>query len=257
MIKRLIKINNNLYRGSAPSPKDVIALYKHFGIRKIVSLDGAAGHTIDKICKMLGIEHIIIPIDEIKPEPLIKLFSYDLYDLLMSGGPTFVHCMEGKDRTGMVIAMFKCKYMDVPCKDAINEAEKIGFGIGVRPTVIRAYKAIICAYCNDKECCTHKEDINDIDIADNARHHGDFMDGVIDAATMQSFAPFMDTGRQYPYYSQIYNYWYDQYPTRNNRDLKPEFDLEEKEDQVPMVGVFDSPARSVGPVDNGGGFVSI
>jgi hypothetical protein len=98
VIRRFIKITNNLYRGSAPTVQDVKDLHNKFGIRKIVSLDAMAGHKINRICKLLGIEHIIIPIDMVHLEPIAKLLSYNLYDLLIEGGPTFVHCIEGKDR---------------------------------------------------------------------------------------------------------------------------------------------------------------
>jgi protein tyrosine/serine phosphatase len=45
-----------------------------------------------------------------------------IYKLLIDDGPTFVHCVEGKDRTGMLIAMFKCKYMGYSYKQALKDA---------------------------------------------------------------------------------------------------------------------------------------
>lgn len=249
MIKRFHKVVDGLYRGSAPSTKDVINLYKYCGIRKIISLDAAAGEHINKVCRLLGIKHITIPINALQLEPLIKLLSEDLYDLLIKDGPTYVHCIEGKDRTGMVIAMFKCKYLHISANEAIKEAEGLGFGIGVPENILKVYKEII------RQSCKNKEDVNDADIVDNARHHGDFMDGVLDSATMQSWAPYMSAVKEYPY-TPDYNYWDDQYPTRNNHDLKFENTNKEKEDQVPSVGLYDAPAMGFGPVDKGGGFMN-
>src|ERR1700693_2324264 len=125
MLHRFIKVSDDLYRGSAPSPADVIALYKNYGIRKIVSLDIDSGNKIKKVCKMLEIEHILIPLHPTKVsiKPLIHLLKQNLYDLLIKGGPTYVHCFQGKDRTGLVIAMYKCQYMDMTCQDAIKEAK--------------------------------------------------------------------------------------------------------------------------------------
>lgn len=255
MIKRFIKVTNQLYRGSAPSVHDVKELHDKFGIKKIVSLDASAGHRINRICKLLGIHHIIIPIDMVHLEPIAKLLSYNLYDLLIEGGPTFVHCIEGKDRTGMVIAMFKCQYMDWNCHDAINEAKKLGFGIGLDPKVIKFYEKIVCMSCSDKHDHANLRHIDEsnADIAGNSR---DEARTYIDEANVKSFAPYLDPDGQY-----TYPYDYNQFPTRDNVESS-KTPLEDKSmsdgTSVPQVGIYDNDAgiKGIGPVDNGGGFVN-
>jgi protein-tyrosine phosphatase len=255
MIKRFIKVNDKLYRGGAPSVSDVVNLHKHFGIKKIVSLDGLVGNKIDRITKLLGINHIIIPLDANKIEPLAQLTSYNLYDLLMKGGPTYVHCLEGKDRTGMVIAMFKCKFMNVSCQDAIQEAKSIGFGFGLHPQIKHFYEKIIRLYC---ECDKNVADDNNADIVDHTREsNSDWRGSVLDEADMKSFAPFFDTSRQYPYNS-TYDYKYDQYPTRDNFDLEKVKEDKGRGTDVPLVGLYDNDSgmKGIGPVDMGGGWVN-
>jgi Tyrosine phosphatase family len=251
MIKRFIKVNDNLYRGSAPSVKDVVELHQNFNINKIISLDETAGKHINRIAKLLNIEHIIIPLDSDKIEPVIKLLSYNLYDLLMKNGPTYVHCIEGKDRTGTLIAMFKCKFMHFSCKKAIDEAELIGFGAGLHSKVKKFYEKIIRLYC---EC---GEDENNADIVDHTREtYTDWRGSILDAANMSSFAPYLDVSRQYPY-NPTYDYSYDQYPTRNNYDLEKVKENEGRGMDVPQVGLYDNDEfKSVGPVDLGNGFVN-
>lgn len=249
MVRRFVKINDNLYRGSQPSVKDVVNLHKIFNIKKIVSLDESAGERINRICKLLNIEHIVIPINRTKIEPLVKLLSYDLYNLLMENGPTFVHCIEGKDRTGMVIAMFKCKYMDWSFKEAIEEARSLGFGIGLDPSVTKTYEKVICMFCKKND--HSNKDNNNANIIENMRD-----DQIDREVNMPSFAPFMDSSRQYPH-NHVYDYKYDVYPTRENRDMKidPE---NKKNNSIPLVGLYDNDAgiKGVGPVENGGGFVN-
>lgn len=255
MIKRFIKVTNGLYRGGAPTVQDIKDLYDKFGVRKIVSLDAIVGHKIDRICKLLGIEHIIIPIDMIHLEPIAKLLSYNLYDLLIEDGPTFVHCIEGKDRTGMVVAMFKCQYMDWSCNKAIDEAESLGFGIGLDPRVVRFYEKLICMSCADKHNHANLRHIdeNSADITGNSR---DEALTYIDDASVKSFAPYLDPERQF-----TYPYDYNQFPTRDN--IEPsKTPLEDKSmsdgTSVPQVGIYDNDAgvRGIGPVENGGGFVN-
>lgn len=200
MIKRFLKVNDNLYRGGAPSVQDVIDL-KKMGINKIVSLDEMSGKKIDRICKLLGIEHVIVPLDVSKPRSILSLLGFDLYNLLIDNGPTFVHCHEGKDRTGMVVAMFKCKYEGWSFEKATREAIKIGFGLGLPPKTIHMYLQLI------KDYCQPKDDENSADIVENSRPASKWDGTVIDNADISSFAPYLDFGTQYPYNSE-----YDQVP---------------------------------------------
>ena len=84
MIHRLRKVTKDLYRGSAPSPKDVQWLKEELGIKKIVSLDKMASDKINRACKLLGIEHVSLPIemDNFK-QSLLKFLSHDLKKLFL------------------------------------------------------------------------------------------------------------------------------------------------------------------------------
>lgn len=213
MIRRFIKVNDQLYRGSAPTPEDVVNLHKHFKINKIISLDEKSGVKIGRICKILGIKHIMIPI-EVEHAHIMtnlkRLESINLWDLLMVDGPTYVHCSHGKDRTGMLIAMFKCKYMGAPCNEAIKEAKSIGFGFGLPPFVYKLYTNMICKSCqkdhnHDKANISHIDENVVDDIVENARPEGDMADSVLDSADMTSIAPYLDpTGGPYPDYRTDY-----------------------------------------------------
>lgn len=255
MIKRFIKVTDSLFRGGAPTPADVVDLHKYFGIRKIVSLDANVAAKIDKITQALGIEHVVIPINERDPTPIITLISQDLKALLLEGGPTFIHCLAGKDRTGMVIAMLQCKYLGMSCRDAIKEAFKIGFGIGLNPKTTRFYIRIVEKYCRcDRGNLSHK-DKNNADIVDNSRPGDDWRGSVLDAADISSFAPYLDYDRQYPY-DAVYDYTNQQYPTRNNKDLEKVTDENGRGTDVPLVGLYDndSGVHGIGPVEPGNGF---
>lgn len=253
MIRRFIKINDNLYRGSAPSVKDVIKLHKDFGINKIISLDRYSGVLINEICDKLGIDHYIIPLDGSR-KSLFGLLRHNLYSLLMDNGPTFVHCAQGKDRTGFLIALFKCMYMGYSYQKAIKEAESLGFGVGVDPSIIKLYKKVISkAYKNLDNSSAE-------DIVFNQRSYKSNLDGrgsYLDQATQGSFAPFVSKTRQYPY-DNPYNDLYHQSPTRTNyKAINPYIDKEESID-APLVGIYNNMAGiyGFGPSLNVGGFIN-
>lgn len=249
MIHRLKKITNGLYRGSAPSPKDVEWLKNTLGIKKIVSLDQLTGDRIDRVCQALGIEHINAPIDHTKSS-LIKVLSHNLKDLLLNGGPTYLHCLHGKDRTGLIAALFKCKYMDVNPEKAIKEAESLGFGIGVHPRAVNEWKKLI-------RTCKPLKDINNVDIVSNQREpSGDNRDSYLDEGHQGSFSPYLSVTRQSPM-DMVYNSINDQYPTRENyRSNKSIKEYVKEDDAIPQVGVFNNDAggRGFGPTENYSGF---
>lgn len=251
MINNLDQVNNQLYRGSAPSPKDVQWLKDHLKIKKIVSLDREAGERIHRACQLLGIEHVMLPL-EMNKQSIVNLLQHNLNDLLMSGGPTFVHCHYGKDRTGLVIAMFKCKYMGLDPEAAIKEAKSFGFGVGVDPSVVRLYEKII-------RSCKSSKDENNADIVSNTREYiSDNRTGPFDEAHQGSFAPYLDQTRQAPM-DFVDNPINDQSPTRQNyQDYKSikEHDKEGKSD-IPQVGQYNNDAgvQGFGPVLNPGGFI--
>jgi Tyrosine phosphatase family len=253
MIHRFQKITDGLYRGSAPSPKDVKHLKDKFGIKKIISLDEDTGNYIDRACKLLGIKHIMLPLNG-KKGPLLNFLRQDLKKLLIDGGPTFFHCLHGKDRTGLLAALFKCKYMGMKPADAIKEAKSFGFGVGVDPKIVKLYEKII-------KNCKPVADENNADIVSNQRDYkSDNRDSFLDEAHQGSFAPYLSETREYPY-DFVYNPLNDQSQTRENykKPIKEhsEEDVEDTEnDLVPMVGVFNNDAggRGFGPTENYGGF---
>src|ERR1700729_1643509 len=120
-------IPNILYRGSAPSNIDVFFLKYKFGINKIISLDKESSDHINKICKILDIEHITIDLNE-HIKSLIHLFSFDLDSLFFNNAPIFIHCKYGRDRTGFVSALIKIRYLNWTPTQALNEAKLLGFG---------------------------------------------------------------------------------------------------------------------------------
>ncbi len=248
MIRKLKKITDGLYRGSAPSPKDIEWLKNTLNIKKIVSLDQESGDRINRTCQALGITHLITPIDHTKAS-LVKLLSNDLKELLLDDGPTYLHCLHGKDRTGLISALFKCKYMGVNPERAIKEAEALGFGLGVHPKTVNLYKKLI-------RNCKPSKDINNSDIVSNQRDFsGDNRNSFLDEGHQGSFAPYLSVTRQNPM-DAVYPNTSEQYPTREN--YRPHEPIKEyvEDDAVPQVGVFNNDAggRGFGPTENYSGF---
>jgi hypothetical protein len=250
MIYRFRKVIPELYRGSAPSVKDVIALKYYLDINKIISLDKESGEKISKICCVLNIQHIKLYLDFTK-KSFLNLFQYNLKDLLTKNGPVFVHCYHGKDRTGLLIALFQRKYLNLPYKKVIEDAKLIGLGVGLSKSITNLYDKLIK---NCKPCA----DINNADIVSNQREYiGDNRGSYLDEGRQGSFAPFLSDTWRHPV-DLVYNYINHQSPTRDNYyEYKSIKQHSQQTDVVPIVGLYNNDAgmRGIGPSENYGGFI--
>lgn len=252
MIRRFrVVIPGVLYRGSAPTPQDVLELHNKLKIKKIVSLDEESGEKISRACKMLGIHQVKLYIDHMRSS-LYDFISQDMKKLFLEGGPTFVHCKEGKDRTGLACALIKCKYMGMDPEKAIQEARSLGFGIGVPHKMTQSFENII-------RHCKPDKDVNGADIVSNEREYkGDNRDSFLDEGHQGSFAPHLDQTKHYPM-DIVYPSILDQSPTRQNYPDTSLFRHDpEKGAVIPNVGEFDNDAgqRGFGPSENYNGFFS-
>jgi hypothetical protein len=252
MIRRLrAVIPGVLYRGSHPTPQDVVELKDKLGIKKIVSLDKETGDRINRTCKLLGIQHVMIPIDHDR-KSLYHFLQQDMKKVFLEGGPTFMHCREGKDRTGLAAAMIKCRFLGMDPEAAIKEAKSLGFGIGLPPNTVHLFEKLI-------RSCKSAKDTNSADIVSNEREYkGDNRDSFLDEGHQGSFAPYLDHTRQNPM-DALYPYTLDQSPTRENYPDTPLFQHDpSKSVTVPNVGEYDNDAgqRGFGPVERMDGFFS-
>jgi len=248
VIKRFrVVIPNVLYRGSAPTPNDIKELKEKLSIRKIVSLDKQSGDRIDRVCKLLGIQHVKMYIQDDK-STLLNFLTQDLKKLFLEGGPTFCHCLEGKDRTGLAMALIRCKFLGINSEKAIQEAKSLGFGIGMHPAIMHLYEKII-------RSCKPIKDQNSADIVSNERTYiGDNRDSFLDEAHQGSFAPYLDPTRMFPY-DAVYNEIDSQNTTREN--YNQETSVNNGDEAIPNVGIYNNDAgiAGVGPAINPGGFI--
>jgi hypothetical protein len=171
---------------------------------------------------------------------------------LVKDGPTYFHCLHGKDRTGLLAALYKVKYMGVSPEKAIAEAKSLGFGLGVPRNVVSLYEHMIIA-------SKPVHDDNSADIVSNERSYiGDNRDTFLDESRHDSFSPYLDHTKQAPVDS-LYNYIVDQSPTRQNYEsYKSIKKHQDEQEQVPQVGIYNNDAGmfGAGPVFPSGGFIS-
>jgi tyrosine-protein phosphatase SIW14 len=121
------QVDRNLYRGAQPSDeglKNLAAL----GVKTIIDLRHGTDHadTEQQEAERLGLRYINVPMEGLTP-PTDKQIA-DLMAIFNAAdqGPVFVHCREGKDRTGAVIACYRIAHDHWANDKALEEARSYG-----------------------------------------------------------------------------------------------------------------------------------
>lgn len=121
------QVDQNVYRGAQPSDEGLRNLAQ-MGIRTIVDLRHGENHadSEEAAAKALGLNYVNVPMegrDAPTDEEISRLLA------VLNGaerGPVFVHCREGKDRTGTVVACYRIAHDHWSNNQALAEANACG-----------------------------------------------------------------------------------------------------------------------------------
>jgi protein tyrosine/serine phosphatase len=125
-IRNFHQVNEHIYRGGQPEGRhwqDLAAM----GVKTVLDLRRPGEHSTDeeaRAVKAAGMEYVNLPMEGIvapKEEHVAKAL-----ELLNSDAPVFVHCKEGKDRTGTVIALYRISHDGWDNHKAQKEANSYG-----------------------------------------------------------------------------------------------------------------------------------
>lgn len=146
-IRNFKKIDTFVYRGAQPT-KDQLVDLKKDGIDCIINFRTLFVPGIDFVeseeVKKLNIKYISMPIIS-KNGPSQKNISdfLELTDQIRKGNKkVFIHCAEGKDRTGIMSALYKVKYGLDNINNSAKEMLEMGHDNKRFPDLIPLFKKI-------------------------------------------------------------------------------------------------------------------
>lgn len=144
--KNYRQATEQIYAGGEPSFNDLKEL-KEKGITSILSLDQQVATRIQPYVKNLQFKnHFIYNIDPsstvINSE--LKRLTRELKSKLSSNQPIYVHCLQGKDRTGLALAMYSLfKNPSLTAEQALADPKSWGYGTGVSAQTQKAWNNLL------------------------------------------------------------------------------------------------------------------
>jgi tyrosine-protein phosphatase SIW14 len=154
LVVNFYRVDSDLYRGGRPAYRDdVYQKFAELGIRTVVNLEGGdqakrERAVVERVNQKLAadnkLEFISFPIDSFT-ETMIGAPSNKNMTALFSAmqnapKPIYLHCKHGKDRTGMVVLLYRLWRGEESFQDAYDEARFYHFSFwnfGLKRTLER------------------------------------------------------------------------------------------------------------------------
>ena len=127
-IPNFYKVDNLLYRGGQPHIKGWGKI-KSLKIKTIINLQDENKKFLKEkeLADNAGINLYNLPMSVYKEPTDEQVLKFLEIVLKKSNQPVFVHCDSGRDRTGVMVALYRVVVCGWTIKDSYNEARKFGF----------------------------------------------------------------------------------------------------------------------------------
>lgn len=121
------EVEEGFFRGGQPDEEGVKAL-KALGIQTVISFrnEGKIIRWEKEFVEKNGMTFVSIPLTWRK-SPTQEEADYFLRSISEKNRPLFIHCREGKDRTGAMVALYRITQQGCPVEEAYQEAKRYGF----------------------------------------------------------------------------------------------------------------------------------
>jgi len=134
-ISNFSKVDDNYYRGAQPNLQSIEYL-KKLGIKTIINLrnENQIVDSKEKISVLKnGINYVNIPMRPDKPPTQAQINQFFNLTNNSANLPVYVHCLQGKDRTGIMTALYRFNEYNWSFKKTYSEMRKMGYHIYFYP----------------------------------------------------------------------------------------------------------------------------
>jgi tyrosine-protein phosphatase SIW14 len=120
------RVAPGIYRGGAPNDEGLDTL-RRMGIRTVINLRHFHGSGEERGCRRRGLGYVRIALasSDAPADRDVRHFLAVVTDPLRQ--PVYFHCLRGKDRTGVMCAVYRMAVLDWTLADALREMDGFGF----------------------------------------------------------------------------------------------------------------------------------
>ena len=135
-------VSPGVWRSSQPSEEFLIML-KNYGLKTIVNLrrSKSINEQEGRFAKNSGIAYYYFPMEARKKQDRKVLEKILRVINDSSNQPVLIHCQAGKDRTGLISALYKLEFMNADFDDVHKEMLLYGYDEKAFPEIIRTVKS--------------------------------------------------------------------------------------------------------------------
>lgn len=126
-LPRFHRINEKLYRGAQPR-RGGLMLLRRLGVKTVINLRGSNEETRseEQHARTLGLNYFNVPLGRIGRPSDAKVQRVLAILNAPENQPVFVHCNHGRDRTGLIIAIYRVANEGWTAEEAQREANRHG-----------------------------------------------------------------------------------------------------------------------------------
>lgn len=105
------QVDAHIYRGARPTQVGLAKL-KALGVKLVVDLENGKGEVQQESawCKAAGLSFVSIPLSVITPPKLSMINEFLTLANDSASTPLYVHCMQGRDRTGTAVFCYRISH---------------------------------------------------------------------------------------------------------------------------------------------------
>ncbi|MBS1992882.1 MAG: tyrosine-protein phosphatase [Cyanobacteria bacterium SZAS LIN-2] len=121
-------VDEGLHRGAQPTPRG-FEILRDQGLKTVINLRDEQPMRIDEaeIIRSLGMTYVSIDMDPFLPAPDEKIEKFLKVVTDTKNSPSFVHCLHGQDRTGMMVGIYRMVVHGFEYQQAFEEMCALGF----------------------------------------------------------------------------------------------------------------------------------